>query len=104
MAIQSQKGKQFYIDGTGDLIPSFILPDDDPDSDCITYNEDILGAKCTVPLTMEGRIYHPCIAVIGQVPGPMLLVYEDQVVIVDVIIALLTETVSLLWHGMDRYK
>ena len=99
---REEEGKPFYINGTGDLIPSFVFPDDDQDSVCITYNEDFSGAKCTVPLTVDGRTYRPCIAVNGQVPGPSLVVYEDQVVVVNVINALLTETVSLHWHGMDQ--
>ena len=102
VATQSLKGKPFYINGTGDLIPSFIFRDKDPDSDCITYNEDFSGAKCTVPVTVDGRTYRPCIAVNGRVPGPALVVYEDQVVVVNVINALLTETVSIHWHGMDQ--
>ena len=101
MAIQSLKGKPFYNNGTGDLIQSFIFPDNDPDSDCITYNEDFLGAKWTVPLTVDGRSYRPCIAVYGQLPAPTLVVYEDQVVVVNVINALFTETVSIHWHGLD---
>ena len=96
---REEEGKPFYINGTGDLIPSFIF---DQDSDCITYNEDFSGAECTVPLTVDGRTYRPCIAVNGQVPGPTLVVYEDQVVVVNVINALLTETVSIHWHGMDQ--
>ena len=95
-------GKPFYINETGHLVPSFVFEDDDQDSDCITYNEDFAGAKCTVPQTVDGRTYRPCIAVNGQVPGPTLVVYEDQVVVVNVVNTLLTETTSIHWHGMDQ--
>ena len=97
-----KEGKPFYINETGHLVPSFVFRDDDQDSDCITYNEDFAGAKCTVPLTVDGRTYRPCIAVNGQVPGPTLVVYEDQVVVVNVVNTLLTETTSIHWHGMDQ--
>ena len=99
---REEEGKPFYINETGHLVPSFVFRDDDQDSDCITYNEDFAGAKCTVPLTVDGRTYRPCIAVNGQVPGPTLVVHEDQVVVVNMINGLLTETTSLHWHGMDQ--
>ena len=102
LRVREEEGKPFYINGTGNLVPSFVFPDDDQDSDCITYNEDFDGAKCTVPLTVDGKTYRPCIAVNGQVPGPTLVVYEGQVVIVNVINGMLTETISIHWHGLDQ--
>ncbi len=99
---REEEGKPFYINDNGVIVPSFELRDDDDDSDCITYTEDFEGAECTVPITVDGRTYRPCIAVNGQVPGPTLIVYEDQFVVANVINGMLTETMSIHWHGMNQ--
>ncbi len=100
--VREEEGKLFYINSTGYIVPSFISSDDDGDSDCITFNEDFAGAKCTIPLTVDGRTYRPCIAVNGQVPGPTLVVYENQTVVANVINGMITETISVHWHGMNQ--
>ena len=102
LKVREEEGKPFYINSTGNLVPSFTFTDDDGDSDCITYNEDFEGAKCTVPITADGKTYRPVISVNGLVPGPTLVVYEGQVVVANVINGLLTETISIHWHGMDQ--
>ena len=99
---REEEGKPFYINDTGYIVPSFVSMDDDGDSDCITFNEDFAGAKCTIPLTVDGKTYRPCIAINGLVPGPTLVVNEGQVVVANVINALITETISIHWHGMDQ--
>ena len=40
----------------------------------------------------------------GFIPGPTLIVNEGQVVIVNVLNRLISESTSLHWHGMDRRK
>ena len=102
LKVREEEGKPFYINSTGNLVPSFTFTDDDGDSDCITYNEDFESAKCTVPITADGKTYRPVISVNGLVPGPMLVVYEGQVVVANIINGLLTETISIHWHGMDQ--
>ena len=99
---REEEGKPFYINATGYLVPSFISRDDDGDSDCVTFDEDFERAKCTVPITVDGMTYRPCIAVNGQVPGPTLVVYEGQVVIANLVNNMITETVSIHWHGMNQ--
>ena len=100
--IRLEEGRTFYINATGSIVPSFIQADNDGDSDCITYDEDFVAAKCTVPFTLDGRTYRPVIAVNGRVPGPTLVVYEKQIVIVNLFNGMLTETISIHWHGMDQ--
>ena len=92
------EGKPFYINRTGYLLPSFIPGG----SDCATFNEDFPSAKCTVPLTVDGRTYRAVIAVNGLVPGPTLVVHEGQVIIANVINRMITEAISIHWHGMDQ--
>ena len=93
---REEEGQPFYINSTGNLIPSF------PGSSCLTYDENFDSVKCTVPITADGKTYRPVISVNGQIPGPTLVVYEGQVIIVNVINGLLTETISIHWHGMDQ--
>lgn len=102
--IRLEEGRPFYINSTGSIVPSFVKADSDGDSDCITYNEDFEGAKCTIPFTLDGRSYRPVIAVNGRVPGPTLVVYEKQIVVVNVINGMLTETISIHWHGLNQFN
>lgn len=100
--IRLEEGRAFYINATGGIVPSYPRTDGDGDSDCLTYDEDFAGAKCTVPFTLDGRSYRPVIAVNGRVPGPTLVVYEGQVVVVDVVNGMITETISIHWHGLNQ--
>ena len=99
---REEEGKPFYINNTGYIVPSYIFRDDDDDSDCITFDENFTEAKCTVPLTVDGKSYRSSIAVNGLVPGPTLIVYEGQRIVANVINGMLTETISIHWHGMDQ--
>ena len=96
--IRKEDGTPYYINTTGNLVPSFASDD----SNCNIHNEDFTSAKCTVPLTVDGKTYRPCIAVNGQIPGPTLVVYEGQVVVANVVNNLLIETTSIHWHGMQQ--
>ena len=77
-------GRPFYINSTGSLIPS------SEGSECTTYNENFKDAQCTVPITVDGLTYRPCIAVNSQVPGPTLIAYENQTIIANVINGLIS--------------
>ena len=57
-------------------------------------------SKCTPTHTLDGSIYRSFIAVNGQVPGPNLIVSENQTVVVNVNNQLPMETISIHWHGM----
>lgn len=97
---REEEGTPFYINSTGYLVPSFIDRGDDGGSDCITLNEDFKGVKCSIPLTVDGQTYRPVLAVNGQVPGPTIVVYENQTVIANVVNKLVTESTAIHWHGM----
>ena len=90
-------GKSFYINNTGHLAPSTTF-----NNVCITYNEDFSKVKYSSPLTVDGSTYRVAIAVNGLVPGPTLVVHEGQVIVANVINELLTESVSIHWHGMHQ--
>ena len=60
--------------------------------------------NCSVPMTVDGRSYRLYIAVNGRIPGPTLVVTEDQIVLVDVVNRLTSEGVTIHWHGMHQRK
>ena len=57
-------------------------------------------SKCTPTYTLDGSTYRSFIAVNGQVPGPNLIVSENQTIVVNVSNQLPMETISIHWHGM----
>ena len=58
--------------------------------------------SCTDAITVDSSTYRSVIAVNGQVPGPNLIVHENQTVVVDVHNNLPTEGISIHWHGMHQ--
>ena len=64
--------------------------------------EDFRRNNCSVPMTVDGRTYRMYIAVNGQIPGPTLIVTENQKIRVDVYNSLTNEGVTIHWHGMHQ--
>uniref|UniRef100_A0A1X7UIG2 Hint domain-containing protein n=1 Tax=Amphimedon queenslandica TaxID=400682 RepID=A0A1X7UIG2_AMPQE len=58
--------------------------------------------RCTDPFTVDGYTFRSFIAVNGRIPGPTLIVTEGQLVKVNVINRLASESVSVHWHGMHQ--
>ena len=58
--------------------------------------------SCTDAITVDSSTYRSVIAVNGQVPGPNLIVHENQTVVVDILNNLATEGISIHWHGMHQ--
>lgn len=58
--------------------------------------------NCSIPMFVDGRTYRMYIAVNGQIPGPTLIVNEDQEIYVDVYNKLTSEGVTVHWHGMHQ--
>lgn len=77
---------------------------------CWNYGEPIAGddgfqdMECSIPMMVDGRSYRQFIAVNGRIPGPTLIVSENQIVIVDVFNSLTSEGVSIHWHGIHQRK
>ena len=95
-----EEGTPYYLNASGYLQP-WVDADENEEVACLTYAEDFNGIKCTVPQTVDGRTYRSYIGVNGLVPGPTLIVYEGQSVIANVENRLITETISIHWHGLD---
>lgn len=69
-----------------------------------TNEQTFKDMNCSVPMTVDGRSYRLYIAVNGRIPGPTLVVTEDQIVQVDVVNRLTSEGVTIHWHGMHQRK
>ena len=94
-----EEGTPYYLNASGFLQSGL---DADEIAACQTKTEQFNTIKCTVPQTVDGKTYRPYIGVNGLVPGPTLIVSEEQVMIVNVDNRLVSETTSIHWHGLDQ--
>jgi len=67
-------------------------------------NDFCLKSRCTEAFTVDGKTHRTVIAVNSQFPGPTLIVYKDQTVIVGVKNNLTDQDISIHWHGMFRFN
>ena len=58
--------------------------------------------NCTQPFGVDGYTFRSFIGVNGRIPGPTLVVNESQLVKVNVINRLASESISIHWHGMHQ--
>ena len=61
-----------------------------------------IDTKCTQPFGVDGYTFRLFIGVNGRIPGPTLIVTEGQLVKVNVINRLASESISIHWHGMHQ--
>ena len=62
------------------------------------------GKHCSPPQTVDGKTFRTFISVNGLTPGPTLIVSYKQTVIVNVLNAHPSESVTIHWHGMSLYN
>ena len=91
--MRETQGEVFYLNN-GHLLPAQVMPR----GTC--QNES--DPNCTDAITVDSRTYRSVIAVNGQVPGPTIIVHENQTVVVDVKNRLATEGISIHWHGIHQ--
>ena len=68
----------------------------------LVNDEDFKQGNCSIPMTVDGVSYRRYIAVNGRIPGPTLIVTEDQLVKVTVMNRLTSEAITIHWHGMHQ--
>ena len=96
----SFEGEGYYLNGTG------YIPTVAQDTDCNINNpppvspEDFTSRGCSVPITLDGVNYRSIITINGQLPGPTLIVTTGQTVKVHVNNGLVTQSISIHWHGL----
>ena len=101
-------GDNFFLNSTG-FIPSLPPP---RQTNIVEYGpcwaenlttlENFREINCSAPMLVDGYSYRAYIAVNGQLPGPTLIVHEEQNVWVDVYNQLTNEVVTIHWHGMHQ--
>lgn len=108
--IRSAAGDTYYLDGKG-YTPSLPpYPQTGRPSaygacyldDAVVTEETFESNNCSVPLTVDGSTFRMLIGINGQIPGPTLIAYEDQIVNVRVVNRLTSEGISIHWHGMHQ--
>ena len=93
-------GKIYYFDDNGDLrshpVSMAIV------NNCANLTEN--DTSCTPAFTVDGITYRSFIAVNGQMPGPTLIVYYNQVIEVNVINRMNDDPTVVHWHGMRQHN
>lgn len=58
--------------------------------------------NCTNPQFVDGQTYRMAIGVNGQIPGPTIIVHDQQEVMIHVRNNMSSEGISIHWHGMHQ--
>lgn len=87
------QGRVYFINETGQL-QNIPLP---PQG-----NSNCLNTNCTEANTVDGRTFRSFLAINGRIPGPTLVVHENQTIVADVHNLLHNEGISIHWHGMHQ--
>lgn len=88
----------WYIDEDGSFHP---LPDH-YSSVCKEDDIPLKDHSCTEPITVDGYTFRYVIVVNNRLPGPTLIVNQNQLVKVNVFNSLFTDSISLHFHGMQQ--
>ena len=97
-------GGIYYFNTTsGSLVPNNIMVGGHGRCSSIS-NEAFGNSNCSIPMTVDGKTYRTFLAVNGLIPGPNLIVYYNQTIVVNVINALHSDSISIHWHGMHQHN
>ncbi len=72
--------------------------------DGATTEDHFTSRGCSVPMTLDGVNYRTLLLINGRVPGPTIIVYEGQTVVIHVFNHLTDVGVTIHWHGMFQRK
>ncbi len=72
--------------------------------DGIVDDSQFKAKNHSIPMTLDGENYRTLILINGRIPGPTLIVYEHQTVVVHVNNHLTDVGISIHWHGMYQRK
>ena len=103
-------GDTYFMTEKG-FVPSIgptseMIPEQGPcwNDSTLRSDTDFNNMGCSIPMMVDGRSYREFIAVNGRIPGPTLIVYKDQYVIIDVFNHLTNEGVTIHWHGIHQKR
>lgn len=98
--------KKLTFEGVGYFLnESGYIPTSEGQAACffddVGYKDsDFTRRNCSVPMTVDGVNYRNVISINGQIPGPTLIVTQNQTVVVHVINLLTCDAISVHWHGL----
>ena len=108
LLVRGTPGDVYFLDSTG-YHPSVRPDSNSPERNGSCYlqgsiiNEtDFTKENCSIPMTVDGVSYRRYIAVNSRIPGPTLIITEDQLVKVRVVNSLTSEAITIHWHGMHQ--
>lgn len=87
------QGRVYFINDTGQLEHIPLRPQG---------GDDCSDTNCTEANTVDGRTFRSFFAINGRIPGPTLVVHENQTVVADIYNLLAGEAISIHWHGMHQ--
>ena len=99
----AENGYLYFLNNTG-YHPSSQDSTDECYFDGLQNDADFLNNSCSVPMTLDGVTYRPLLLINGRIPGPTLVVTENQIVIVHVINRIKGAEVTIHWHGMFQKR
>ena len=88
-------GRVWYIDSNGEFQPK-------GNTGPCGSNVPIGHPNCSDPFFVDGHTFRSFIAVNGRIPGPTIIVTQYQLVKVNIINRLASESISIHWHGMHQ--
>ena len=88
-------GRVWYIDSNGEFRPK---GNTGPCGSTIPIGHP----NCSDPFSVDGYTFRSFIAVNGRIPGPTIVLTQNQLLKVNVINRLASESISIHWHGMHQ--
>ena len=88
-------GKPYFINDSGEL--EYVRVGGPDPNGCSDTN-------CSQANTVDGKTYRTFIGINGRFPGPTLVVYQNQTVVVEVVNMLLSEVTTIHWHGLQQFN
>ena len=104
--LRHDKRSSLYIRGTQGV--SYFIKDNGEEKSHKAYDSRSCSKKtfhpsnCTSPQYVDGKTFREAIGVNGQIPGPTIIVHDQQMVVIHVRNNLTLEGVSIHWHGMHQ--
>ena len=70
----------------------------------VPIDEPCPSPHCSPPQTVDGKSFHTFTSVNGLTPGPTLIVFHEQTLIINVRNNHPREAVTIHWHGMHQHN
>ena len=88
-------GKTYKLNDKGEL--EYVRPRGPTSDGCSDTN-------CSQANTVDGKTYRTFLGINRRFPGPTLVVYKNQLLVIEVVNMLLTEVTTIHWHGLNQFN